>query len=162
MTTALTRFARSALPLVGSAALAIVLAVISTPRFARAKVPPLDSLPWAAVAHHARPVAPVALLYVQSRCVHCSRAGVVFDSIATALGVDGIVVTSDSAPTAERYRAKLSLHAPLALDTTKALLHALKIRSVPTLIVFGRDGTRYLAVGFRDAAAYRRLMSSLK
>jgi hypothetical protein len=162
MTIAPSRFARSALLLVGSAALAIALAVISTPRFARARVPPLDSLPWAAVGRHARPKAPVALLYVQSRCSHCSRAGVTFDSIVSALGVDGIVVTSDLAPAAELYRAKLSLHAPIALDTTKALLHALKIQSVPTLIVFGRDGSRYLTVGFRDAAPYRRLMLSLK
>ena len=162
MTTAPSRFARSALPLVGSAALAIALVMISTPRFARAKVPPLDSLPWAAVTRHARPTAPVALLYVQSRCSHCSRAGVTFDSIVTTLGVGGIVVTSDSAPVADLYRAKLALHAPIALDTARALLHALKIQSVPTLIVFGSDGSRYLAVGFRDAAPYRRLMSALK
>jgi hypothetical protein len=162
MTTAPSRFARSALLVVGSAALAIALAVVSTPRFARAKVPPLDSLPWGAVARHVRPRPPLALLYVQSRCSHCSRAGVAFDSIAAALGVDAIVVTSDSAPAAELYRAKLSLHVPIALDTTKALLHALKIQSVPTLIVFGRDGSRYLAVGFRDSAPYRRLMSSLR
>ena len=162
MTTAPSRFARSALLVVGSAALAIALAVISTPRFARAKVPPLDSLPWAAVARHTRPTAPVALLYVQSRCVHCSRAGVTFDSIVSALGIDGIVVTSDSAPVADLYRAKLLLRAPIALDTARALLHALKIQSVPTLIVFGRDGASYLAVGFRDARAYRRLMLALK
>jgi hypothetical protein len=162
MTIAPSRFARSALLLVGSAALAVALAVVSTPRFARAKVPPLDSLPWAAVVRHPRPRVPVALLYVQSRCSHCSRAAVAFDSIASALGVDGIVVTSDSAPVAESYRARLSLHAPISLDTSKALLHALKIQSVPTLIVFGRDGTRYLVVGFRDAAMYRRLMLSLK
>ena len=162
MLTAHSRFARSALLLVGSAVLAIVLAVVSTPRFARAKVPPLDSLPWAAVARYARPRAPVALLYVQSRCNHCSRAGIAFDSIATALGVEGIVVTSDSAAAADRYRLKLSLHAPIALDTTRALLHALKIQSVPTLVVFGRDGSRYFAVGFRGAAPYRRLLQSLK
>lgn len=162
MTTAPSRFARSALLLAGSAALAIALAVISTPRFARAKVPPLDSLPWAAVARHERPSAPVALLYVQSRCSHCSRAGITFDSIVASSGVNGIIVTSDSAPVADLYRAKLSLRAPIALDTVRALLHALKIESVPTLIVFGRDGARYLAVGFRDAATYRRLMSGLK
>jgi hypothetical protein len=162
MTTAHSRFARSALLLVGSAALAIVLAVVSTPRFARAKVPPLDSLPWAAVERHARPRAPVALLYVQSRCSHCSRAGASFDSIAAALGIDGIVVTSDSAPAADLYRAKLSLHAPIALDTTRALLHALRIQSVPTLVIFCRDGSRYVAVGFRDRAQYGRMLQSLK
>ena len=162
MTTVHSRFARSALLLVGSAALAIGLAVISTPRFARAKVPPLDSLPWAAVARHERPRTPAALLYVQSRCSHCSRAGATFDSIVTALGVHGIVVTSDSAPAADLYRVKLSLHAPIALDTTRALLRALKIQSVPTLVVFGRDGSRYMAVGFRDPAQYGRLLLSLK
>jgi hypothetical protein len=162
MTTAHSRFARSALLLVGGAALAIALAVVSTPRFARAKVPPLDSLPWAAVARQVRPEAPVALLYVQSRCSHCSRAAATFDSLASALGIKGIVVTSDSAPAADLYRARLSLHAPIALDTTRALLHALKIQSVPSLVVFSRDGSRYLTVGFRDAATYRRLLRSLE
>jgi hypothetical protein len=142
--------------------LAVALAIASTPHFVRATVPPLDSLPWAAVDRLTAPRVPLAVLYVQSRCSHCSRAAVTFDSIAAAIRVPGIVVTSDSASVADAYRAKLSLRSAIALDTARRLMTALEIESVPTLVVFGRDGSRRLTVGFRDRSAYSRLMRSIR
>jgi hypothetical protein len=162
MSSSTSRFARSALLLLGSAVLAAVLAVASTPRFARAKVPPLDSLPWNAVAGIERPRTPLALLYVQSSCSHCSAAARAIDSLALAGHFRAVIVTSDSAAAADAYRAKLSLRSPIALDTAKAMLHALNIESVPTLIVFAPDGARHLVVGFRGDAPYRRLLRSLE
>ena len=143
-------------------ALAVAMAIASTPHFVRATVPPLDSLPWADVHRLTEPHAPLAVLYVQSRCSHCSPAAAAFDSIAAAIGVTGIVVTSDSAPVADAYRAKLSLRSPIALDSERRLMTALRIESVPTLVVFGRDGSRRLTVGYRDRSAYARLLRSIR
>ena len=161
MTTSSSRFAPAAL-LIGSAALAVVLAVTTTPRFARAKVPPLDSLPWAAVQRVGPVHAPIALLYVQSGCSHCSAAAVALDSLALHARVRAVMVTSDDHRAADDYRTKLSLREPIAVDTTRAMMHALGVHAVPTLIVFARDGTTRLAVGFRGASAYRKLLRSLE
>lgn len=162
MRLATSRFARSALLLGGSAALAVALAVATTPRFARAKIPPLDSLPWASVGRLEAPNAPLAVLYVQSRCTHCSGAAAAFDSIARNAALQVVMITSDSAPAADAYRTRLSLRHPIALDTTRAMMRALRLQSVPTLIVFSRDGSRHLVVGFRGASAYRSLLRSLE
>jgi hypothetical protein len=161
MTPGASRFAPSVLLLVGSAALAVVVAVTTTPRFVAAKVPRLDSLPWSAVGQSA-PRAPVALLYVQSACSHCSAAASALDSMARTATAHVIVMTSDSPSAANAYRAKLSLREPIALDTSRAMMHALQIHSVPTLIVFSRDGTRHLLVGFRGARAYGSLLHSIR
>lgn len=162
MPSATSRFAPSALLLLGSAVVAVALAVTTTPRFASAKIPPLDSLPWSSVARVQEPRAPVAVLYVQSGCSHCSPAAAAFDSMTSTRLMVGIIMTSDSAPAADAYRKKLSLRRPIALDSSKAMLHALQIRSVPTLIAFSRDGTRRVVVGFRDARAYARLLRALE
>lgn len=162
MTSSSSRFAPAALLLAGSAALAVVTAVATTPGFARARVPALDSLPWGAVERVAPVHTPVALLYVQSGCSHCSAAAVALDSIARAVHVRAIMLTSDDERAADRYRAKLSLHEPIALDTTKAMMRALGVHAVPTLFVFANDGSTRLAVGYRGAAAYRRILRSVE
>lgn len=162
MTMSSSRFAPAALLLVGSALLAVVLAVATTPGFARAKVPPLDALPWEAVERAATVHPPVALLYVQSACSHCSAAAVALDSLARLEHVRAIVLTSDTPSAADAYRTRLALPQPIALDTTRAMMHALGVHAVPTLIVFARDGSTRLAVGFRSAAAYRKLLHALE
>jgi hypothetical protein len=161
MTSGASRFARSVLLLVGSAVLAVVVAVTTTPRFVAAKVPPLDSLPWNAV-NMAAPHSPVALLYVQSRCIHCSAAASALDSLTRTGPTHGIVMTSDSLTAARAYRAKLSLREPIALDTSRAMMHVLQIHSVPTLIVFASDGSRHLLVGFRGPRPYGNLLRSVQ
>jgi hypothetical protein len=162
MTMSSSRFAPAALLLVGSAALAVVMAIATTPGYARAKVPALDSLPWSAVKGVAPVRAPIALLYVQSSCSHCSAAAVALDSIARHTRVRAVVLTSDDGHAADGYRAKLGLREPIALDTSKAMMHALGVHAVPTLIVFAHDGSARVAVGFRGAAAYRRILRSVE
>lgn len=153
------RFARTALLLGGSAALAGALAVMSTPRFAGARVPPVESLPWpASVRAEAR--SPLALLYVQSGCGHCSRAAQIFDSVFAVSSTRAIVATNEGPQSADAYRAKLGLRLPIASDSGGALIRALGTRAVPTLVLFHADGSRQLVVGFTDEVPYRTLLES--
>jgi hypothetical protein len=99
---------------------------------------------------------------VQSSSSHCSAAAVALDSIARHTRVRAVVLTSDDGHAADGYRAKLGLREPIALDTSKAMMHALGVHAVPTLIVFAQDGSARVAVGFRGAAAYRRILRSVE
>ena len=153
------RLARSALLLLGSAVLAGVVAVVSTPRFAGARVPPIETLPWPA-AVRADAEAPLALLYVQSRCDHCSRAAALFDSIFALSSTRAIIASNDDSGAAEAYRAKLGLRLAITTDSGAQLIRALGTRSVPTLVLFHADGSRQLVVGFTDDARYRGLLES--
>lgn len=151
------RFARSALLLLGSAVLAGILAVVSTPRFAGARVPPIEDLPWPA---NIRPgvEAPLALLYVQSRCGHCSRAAAIFDSVFALSSTRAIIATNDDSADERAYQAKLGLRVPITIDSGSRLIHALGTRAVPTLVLFHADGSRQLVVGFTDEAPYRAVL----
>ena len=151
------RFARSALLLVGSAVLAGILAVVSTPRFAGARVPPVDALPWPTSAR-AGIEAPLALLYVQSRCSHCSRAAVIFDSVFALSNTRAVIATNDDSTEADAYRGKLGLRLPITIDSGARLIHALGTRAVPTLVLFHADGSRQLVVGFTDDAPFRAIL----
>ena len=153
------RLAPTALLLVGSAVLAGILAIVSTPRFAGARVPPIETLPWPA-AVRAEAEAPLALLYVQSRCGHCSRAAVMFDSVFALSSTRAIIATDDDSAAAEAYHAKLGLRLPITRDSGARLIRALGTRSVPTLVLFHADGTRQLVVGFTDEGPYRDLLQS--
>lgn len=148
------RFARSALLLVGSAVLAGVGAVLATPRFAGARIPRLEQLPWPAETR-AGLEAPVALLYVQSGCSHCSHAAAVFDSVLARSRVRAIIATNDSPDEASAYARKLGLQLPINVDSGGGLIHALGTRAVPTLVLFHADGSRQLVVGFTGEARYR-------
>ena len=152
------RFAFTALLVMGSAALAGLIAAISTPRYAGARVPPASSLPWPTGLANADHVPPFVLLYVASGCEHCSRAAVVVDSAIDAGRIHGFIATNDELRIAEEYRAKLHLHRPIVLDSNAALLHALGTHAVPTLVLFHADGTRQLVVGFMRDAAYRHVL----
>jgi hypothetical protein len=144
---------------VGSAALAGVLAIVSTPRFAGARVPPVESLPWpASVRAEAR--APLALIYVQSGCGHCSRAAQLFDSVFAISSTRAIIATNDGAEAADAYRSKLGLRLAITRDSGAALIRALGTGAVPTLVLFHADGSRQLVVGFTDEAPYRSLLAS--
>lgn len=153
------RFALSALLVMGSAALAGIIAVLSTPRYAGARVPPADELPWPPTVAAAARRPPFVLLYVDSRCAHCSRAATLVDSIVAAKGVGAIIVTSDRSSDAGAYRRKLGLRLPLTLDSSSTLMHAIGTRAVPTLVLFHADGSRQLIVGFTHDAPYRHALA---
>ena len=153
------RFALSALLVLGSAVLAGLVVALSTPRYAGARVPAAGDLPWPPTVRAADRVLPFLVLYVDSRCAHCSRAATLVDSIAAARGLRAIVVTRDAPADAEAYRRRLRLHRPLTSDSSAALLHAIGTRSVPTLVLFHGDGSRQLVVGFTRDAPYRHTLA---
>lgn len=153
------RFALSALLVIGSAALAGLVAVTATPRYAGARIPSAADLPWPARLPAAEHRPPFVMLYVASGCVHCSRAAVLLDSVITFGQRRGFIVTSDDRVAAGSYRTKLRLHRQLVLDPDSALMRALGTRAVPTLVVFHADGSRQLLVGFTDDAPYRRALA---
>lgn len=158
-TTRSRRFARAALLLVGSAVLAAVVATVSTPRFAGARVPGIEALPWpASVRDEAR--APLALIYVQSGCGHCSHAAQLFDSVFALSSTRAIIASNDSPQALERYRARLGLRLDITRDSGGALIRAVGTGAVPTLVLFHADGSRQLVVGFREAAPYREILES--
>lgn len=153
------RFALSALLVLGSAVLAGLAVTLSTPRYAGARIPSAVALPWpAAIAPEERQL-PFALLYVDSRCAHCSRAAVIVDSVATTLGLRAIIVSADDPAEAEAYRQRLRLGRSLASDSSNALMHAIGTRAVPTLVLFHRDGSRQLVVGFTSDGRYRHTLT---
>lgn len=153
------RFARTALLLVGSAALAGTVALIATPSHIEAKVPPLDALPWS-VSGTDRPDLPVAILYVDERCSHCGPAAREASASASASGATLLVVGRGSRDSTRDYGRRLALRSPIGADTSGALGRALGVRAVPALFLFARDGQRAVLVGFRGgdyARALRRL-----
>jgi hypothetical protein len=156
------RFALSALLVLGSAVLAGLVVAVSTPRYAGAHVPPAAALPWPRDAAAEDRRLPFALLYVSSRCEHCSRAAVLIDSAVAAGRLRGFVVTNDARAVAAAYRQQLHLHRPIVLDPASALLHALDTHAVPTLVLFHSDGKRQVMVGFMRDATYRRALDGLE
>jgi hypothetical protein len=156
------RFALSALLVLGSAALAALVVSVSTPRYAGARVPPAERLPWPHAIAAADRRLPFAMLYVSSGCAHCSRAAVLVDSIVIATGMRGVVVTNDSRSDAEAYGRRLRLMRALVIDSGSALLHAIGTHAVPTLILFHSDGSRQLVVGFTSDARFRRALEELR
>jgi len=153
------RFALSALLALGSAALAGLLAIISTPRYAGARVPSAAELPWPPAIPAAARQLPFALLYVDSHCPHCSRAAILVDSVAAARGGRATIVTRDSPVDAAAYGGRLRLHRALVPDTSGSLLRAIGTRAVPTLVLFHADGSRQLVVGFTNQRRYRRALA---
>ena len=135
------RFALSALLVLGSAVLAGLLVVATTPRYAGAKVPPAAELPWPSAVKPVDRRPPLALLYVDSHCAHCSRAAIVLDSVATARRLRTVIATRDS---------------------SGALLRAIGTRAVPTLVLFHADGSRQLVVGFTRDARYRAVLAAFE
>ena len=156
------RFALSALLVLGSAVLAGLVVMASTPRYAGAKVPPLAELPWPSTVAPAERRPPLVLLYVDSHCAHCSRAAILVDSVAIARGVRTVIATRDTPPDAEAYSRKLQLHIPLTRDSSGALLRAIGTHAVPTLVLFHSDGSRQLIVGFTREERFRAVLAALK
>jgi len=156
------RFALSALLVLGSAVLAGLLVIASTPRYAGAKVPPAAELPWPSGVQPADRRPPLVLLYVDSHCAHCSRAAIVLDSVATARGLRTVIATRDSPADADAYSRRLRLHIPLTRDSSGALLRAIGTRAVPTLVLFHADGSRQLVVGFTRDARYRAVLAGFE
>jgi hypothetical protein len=155
------RFALSALLVMGSAALAGLVAAISTPRYAGARVPPAAGLPWPKALSAADRQPPFALLYVASGCDHCSRAAALADSAIASGRLRGFIASNDEPVAAAAYREKLHLHRTIVFDSGSLLLRALGTHAVPTLVLFHADGTRELIVGFMRDAAYRRALDGL-
>ena len=153
------RFALSALLVMGSAVLAGLAITLSAPRYAGARIPPAGDLPWPATITAAERELPFALLYVDSHCAHCSRAAVIVDSVATARGLRAIIVSADSPGDGEAYRRRLRLGHAVASDTASAMIHAIGTRAVPTLVLFHRDGSRQLVVGFTSDGRYRHTLA---
>ena len=152
------RFALSALLLGGSAVLAGVVATLSTPRYAGARVAAAEQLPWPPAVSRADRRLPFLILYVDSHCAHCSRAAVLVDSVATARGLRALIVTGNSAAEAAAYRTRLGLALPIVADSGSALIRAIGTRSVPTLVLFHPDGARELVVGFTRDDRYRKTL----
>ena len=98
-------------------------------------------------------------MYVDSQCRHCSRAAVLVDSVVNARKLRGIIVTSDARADANAYQRRLRLHIELHLDSASTLIHALGTRAVPTLVLFHRDGSRQLVVGYTHDAPYRKALA---
>ena len=156
------RFALAALLVVGSAVLAGLAVMVSTPRYAGARVPVVAELPWPATVRAADRRLPFALLYVDSHCGHCSRAAVLVDSIAAARGYRAVIATRDLPADADAYRRRLRMHLALAIDSSGALLRAIGTRSVPTLVLFHADGSRQLVVGFTNEPRYRATLAEFE
>lgn len=156
------RFALSALLVLGSAVLAGLVVIASTPRYAGARVPPAAGLPWPSAVQPAARRPPLALLYVDSHCAHCSRAAILVDSFAVARRFRAVIATRDTPPDAEAYSRRLQLHTPLTRDSSGALLRALGTRAVPTLVLFHADGSRQLIVGFTRDARYRAVLAAFE
>ena len=154
------RFALSALLLGGSAVLAGLVAVISTPRHAGARVPTAAELPWPTSAAVSERRLPFLLLYVDSHCAHCSRAAILVDSVATARGLRAVMMSNDAPGDALAYQRRLGLHLRIESDSASALLHAIATRAVPTLVLFHADGSRELVVGFTRDAPYRAMLAA--
>ena len=156
------RFALSALVVTTSAVLAGLVVHVSTPRYAGARVPVADALPWpASVRPEARRL-PFVLLYVDSHCAHCSRAAVLVDSVARVRAPRATIATRDDSADAEAYRTRLGLHLAITLDSSGALLDALGTRSIPTLVLFHADGSRQLVVGFTREAPFRETLAEFE
>lgn len=155
------RFARFALLVMGSAVLAGLAATWATPRYAGARVPPAADLPWPSTVSSSDRVPPLVLLYVDSRCAHCSRAAVLVDSIVAARGLRAVFVTHDTRADADAYQRRLRLRRGFALDSSRNLIHALGTGSVPTLVLFHADGSRQLLVGYRRDAPFRAALAAL-
>ncbi len=153
------RFALSALLLGGSAVLAALVAVSSTPRHAGARVPAAAELPWPTRAAVSDRRLPFLLLYVDSHCEHCSRAAILVDSVVTARGLRAVMVSDDAPADADAYQHRLGLHLRIETDSASALLHAIATRAVPTLVLFHADGSRELVVGFTRDAPYRATLA---
>ncbi len=153
------RFALTALLVLGSAGLAGLVGVLATPEYAGARVPAAADLPWPRAVAPADREPPFVLLYVDSHCAHCSRAAVLVDSVVHVRHLRGIFVTSDAPDDASAYRQRLGLHLELRLDSASAMIHALGTRAVPTLVLFHRDGSRQLVVGFTHDAPYRKALA---
>jgi hypothetical protein len=153
------RFARAALLVLGSAVLAGLAATLATPRYAGARVPAAADLPWPRTVAPEDRRPPFVLMYVSSRCAHCSRAAVLLDSIADARGLRAVFVSNDTRADADAYQNRLALHHRLHLDSAGSLIHAVATQSVPTMVVFHSDGSRQLVVGFTHDAAYRQALS---
>ena len=153
------RFALTALLVLGSAGLAGLVATLATPRYAGARIPAASDLPWPSSLALADREPPFVLLYVDSHCPHCSRAAVLADSVVTARKLRGILVTSDTRADAIAYHERLRLHLALHLDSADVLIHALGTRSVPTMVLFHRDGSRQLVVGFTHDGPYRHALT---
>lgn len=153
------RFALSALLLGGSAVLAALAAVMSTPRHAGARVPTAAELPWPSLADVSDRRLPFLLLYVDSHCEHCSRAAILVDSVATARGLRAVIVSGDAPADADAYQHRLGLHLRIETDSASALLHAIATGAVPTLVLFHADGARELVVGFTRDAPYRATLA---
>jgi hypothetical protein len=156
------RFALSALLVLGSAVLAGLVVIASTPRYAGARIPTASQLPWPRGVSAADRRPPFLLLYVDSHCAHCSRAAILVDSVAAARGLRAVIATRDTPEDASAYRARLRLRIPLMHDSSAALLHALGTRSVPTLVLFHADGSRQLVVGFTNEARYRNTLAGFE
>jgi hypothetical protein len=156
------RFALSALLVLGSAVLAGLAVIASTPRYAGARIPAASQLPWPRDVSAAARRLPFMLLYVDSHCAHCSRAAILVDSVAAARRLRAMITTRDTPEDAMAYRTRLRLHLPLSIDSSAALLHALGTRSVPTLVLFHADGSRQLVVGLTDEARYRTTLAGFE
>lgn len=156
------RFARTALLLGGSAALAGTVALFATPSQVTANVPSLDRLPWETVAGAAAPEPPAAILYVSERCAHCAPAAKAASAAAADAGATLVVVARGSVDSTRRYARQLALRSPIASDTNGAIGRALGVRSVPAMFLFARDGSRSVLVGFRGGREYARALRGLR
>ena len=156
------RFALSALLVVGSAVLAGLAVAVSTPRYAGARVPAAADLPWPPTVRAVDRTLPFVLLYVDSRCSHCSRAATLVDSIVAARHLRGVIATRDDSADAEAYRRRLAIRLPLTRDSGAVLMHAIGTGAVPTLLVFHVDGSRQLVVGFTKDGPYRHTLAELE
>jgi hypothetical protein len=134
----------------------------------RAPIPPpaREALPWAALhmGHRGVPAAgtPFLLLYVATGCPHCFAESKAIDSLTALSDVETFIVSQESPLRAARYATSIGLRHPVVFDSGGVLRRALRVRLVPALYAYGRDGPARALFGARTPAELAALIASLQ
>jgi len=133
---------------------------------AAAALPSAAELPWDGLdpALQAPPAngSPIAILYVQRRCPHCTPTAAALNALAATSGVHATIIALDPAAEITQWADSLGLTIPVARDTGRAWMKALGITGVPTLLTYDRQGRASISVGALPPAPMRRRLESLK
>jgi hypothetical protein len=133
---------------------------------AESALPRAAELPWAALDPGLQPPTanrtPIAILYVQRRCLHCTPTASALDAQAAVAGVHATIIALDPAAETARWADSLGLTIPVARDTGRAWMTALSITGVPTMLTYDRNGRATITVGSLPPGAMRRRLESLR
>jgi cytochrome c biogenesis protein CcmG, thiol:disulfide interchange protein DsbE len=106
----------------------------------------------------------VVLDFWASWCAPCRAQTPVLERVAQKLGPERLRVlgvgTSDDRASVERFLQKNAQSYPSVFDDQDVASELYQVRSLPTLVVLGKDGTvRAVSLGFTSEAELTRLVS---